>query len=87
MSRRSTETASSPPTHAQARIGLTRAGASGTGTGGSSGARAESKLSSAGTSILIYGDARGLRLRRTDGAPGDPIAEPYLLLADEAIVA
>jgi hypothetical protein len=41
---------------------------------------------SAGTSVLVYGDGRGLRLRRTDGTPGDPIAEPYLLLAHEAIV-
>ncbi len=42
--------------------------------------------SGAGTSILIYGDARGLRLRRLgDGNPA-PIAEPYLLLSDDAIV-
>ncbi|HEX3903598.1 MAG TPA: hypothetical protein VH853_12165 [Polyangia bacterium] len=43
--------------------------------------------SGAGTSILIYGDARGLRLRRVGADAGEPIAEPYLLLADDAIVA
>jgi hypothetical protein len=43
--------------------------------------------SGAGTSVLIYGDGRGLRLRRLDGEGGAPIAEPYLLLADDAIVA
>jgi hypothetical protein len=42
--------------------------------------------SSAGTSVLIYGDARGLRLRRLDGAGGAVIAEPYLLMAPDAIV-
>jgi len=42
--------------------------------------------SSAGTSVLIYGDARGLRLRRLDGAGGAPLAEPYLLMAPDAIV-
>jgi len=42
--------------------------------------------SSAGTSVLIYGDARGLRLRRLDGAGGAAIAEPYLLMAPDAIV-
>jgi len=44
--------------------------------------------SSAGTSVLITGDARGLRLRRI-GAAGEPateptIAEPYLLLSPDA---
>jgi hypothetical protein len=44
--------------------------------------------SGAGTSMLIYGDARGLRLRRVgDDTGGEPIAEPYLLLAADAIVA
>jgi hypothetical protein len=43
--------------------------------------------SGAGTSILIYGDARGLRLRRIGGEATEPIAEPYLLLADDAILA
>jgi hypothetical protein len=43
--------------------------------------------SGAGTSVLIYGDARGLRLRRLDDGGAAPIAEPYLLLADDAIVA
>src|SRR5437764_9021644 len=43
--------------------------------------------SGAGTSILIYGDARGLRLRQVGGDAGEPIAEPYLLLADDAILA
>jgi len=42
--------------------------------------------SGAGTSILIYGDARGLRLRRVAPETAEPIAEPYLLLADDAIV-
>jgi hypothetical protein len=44
--------------------------------------------SGAGTAILIHGDARGLRLRRmTDGgAPADPIAEPYLLLTEDALL-
>ena len=41
--------------------------------------------SGAGTSILIFGDARGLRLRRADGT-GAVVAEPYLLLAEEAVV-
>jgi hypothetical protein len=42
--------------------------------------------SGAGTSVLVYGDGRGLRLRRLDGSGAAPIAEPYLLLADDAIV-
>jgi hypothetical protein len=41
--------------------------------------------SSAGTSILIYGDGRGIRLRRLQG-DGATLAEPYLLLAADAIV-
>jgi hypothetical protein len=44
--------------------------------------------SGAGTAILIYGDARGLRLRRLMGAAAldEPIAEPYLLLTEDALV-
>lgn len=44
--------------------------------------------SGAGTAILIYGDARGLRLRRVGagGALDEPIAEPYLLLTEDALV-
>jgi hypothetical protein len=41
--------------------------------------------SGAGTSMLIFGGPRGLRLRRTDGT-GGVVAEPYLLLAEEAVV-
>jgi hypothetical protein len=42
--------------------------------------------SSAGTSLLIYGGARGLRLRR-EGDPSAPaLAEPYLLLASDTLV-
>jgi len=40
--------------------------------------------SSAGTSLLITGDARGLRLRRIDGGEEPPLAEPYLLLSPDA---
>jgi len=43
--------------------------------------------SGAGTSILIYGDARGIRLRQVGANVGESIAEPYLLLADDAILA
>ena len=43
--------------------------------------------SSAGTSILIYGDTNGIRLRRVGADASEPIAEPYLLLAADAIVA
>jgi hypothetical protein len=39
--------------------------------------------SSAGTSILITGDARGLRLSRI-GGDESVIAEPYLLLSPDA---
>jgi hypothetical protein len=42
--------------------------------------------SGAGTSTLIYGDAGGIRLRRIGAEAHEPIAEPYLLLADDAIV-
>jgi hypothetical protein len=42
--------------------------------------------SSAGTAILIYGDANGIRLRRVGADAGESIAEPYLLLADDAII-
>jgi len=43
--------------------------------------------SGAGTSLLVYGGARGLRLRRT-GAPAEPaVAEPYLLLSDDSVLA
>jgi hypothetical protein len=41
--------------------------------------------SGAGTSLLVHGGARGLRLRPVDGG-GPAIAEPYLLLADEAVI-
>jgi hypothetical protein len=41
--------------------------------------------SSAGTSTLVYGGAHGLRLR-PDSGEDDVVAEPYLLLAPEAIV-
>ena len=43
--------------------------------------------SSAGTSILIYGDASGIRLRAVGEEASEPIAEPYLLLAADAVVA
>ena len=43
--------------------------------------------SGAGTSILIYGDANGIRLRAVGEDAREPIAEPYLLLAPDAIVA
>lgn len=45
--------------------------------------------SGAGTAMLIYGDARGLRLRRlADGATSpEPLAEPYLLLTEDALLA
>jgi hypothetical protein len=44
--------------------------------------------SGAGTAILIFGDARGLRLRRVTGgaALDEPIAEPYLLLTEDALL-
>src|ERR1700690_327965 len=44
--------------------------------------------SGAGTSVLIFGDARGLRLRRATagGDRADPIPEPYLLLCRDAII-
>jgi hypothetical protein len=42
--------------------------------------------SSAGTSVLITGDARGLRLQRAGAGDDAPIAEPYLLLAADAIL-
>ena len=41
--------------------------------------------SGAGTSFLIFGGTRGPRLRRADGT-GEVVAEPYLLLAEEAVV-
>jgi hypothetical protein len=40
--------------------------------------------SSAGSSVLIYGGARGLRLRRVQG--GLVVAEPYLLLSERSVV-
>ncbi len=43
--------------------------------------------SSAGTSILIYGDANGIRLRAVGEDASAPIVEPYLLLAADAVVA
>ena len=54
-----------------------------TAAGGETAMAAPVDDSSAGTSILIYGDGRGLRLRRLDG-DGATLAEPYLLLAAEA---
>jgi hypothetical protein len=41
--------------------------------------------SGSGTSVLIFGDAHGLRLRRL-GSPGEPIPEPYLLLTADCII-
>jgi hypothetical protein len=40
--------------------------------------------SGAGTCMLLFGGARGLRLRPVDG--GEIIAEPYLLLSRECFV-
>jgi hypothetical protein len=40
--------------------------------------------SGAGVCTLVYGGSRGLRLRPAAG--GEPIAEPYLLLAPEAVL-
>jgi hypothetical protein len=40
--------------------------------------------SSAGSSVLIYGGARGLRLRPAAG--GSVVAEPYLLVAERSVV-
>ncbi len=56
------------------------------GEDGSAGAAwaAEVEDSGAGTSTLVYGGARGLRLRPDDG--GDVIAEPYLLIGSDAIL-
>jgi hypothetical protein len=45
--------------------------------------------SGAGSSVLIYGDARGLRLQRLTGAGGssdEPLAEPYLLLTEDSLL-
>ncbi len=41
--------------------------------------------SSAGSSLLIYGGAHGLRLRPAPGG-GSAVAEPYLLVADRAVI-
>jgi hypothetical protein len=57
-----------------------------TAAGGAPAMAAPVDDSSAGTSVLIYGDTRGVRLRRLDGAEEAPIAEPYLLMAPDAIV-
>lgn len=58
-----------------------------TAAGGAPALAAPVDDSGAGTSVLVWGDARGIRLRRVDGGGADtPIAEPYLLLADDAIV-
>jgi hypothetical protein len=46
---------------------------------------AEVEDSSAGTSTLVYGGALGLRLRPVSG-DGSTVAEPYLLLARDAVV-
>lgn len=40
--------------------------------------------SSAGSSVLIFGGARGLRLASADGT--ETVAEPYLLLSDAAVL-
>ena len=59
------------------------------GTAGGEAARAAPvDDSGAGTAILIYGDARGLRLRRVTGGgdPAESIAEPYLLLTEDALL-
>ncbi len=40
--------------------------------------------SSAGSSLLVYGGAHGLRLRPVGG--GSSVAEPYLLLAERAVL-
>ncbi len=40
--------------------------------------------SGAGTCALVYGAAHGLRLRPRDGGP--TVAEPYLLLAPDALI-
>jgi hypothetical protein len=40
--------------------------------------------SGAGTCVLLYGGARGLRLRAVDG--DQTLAEPYLLLSRESVV-
>jgi hypothetical protein len=45
---------------------------------------AEVEDSGAGTSTLVFGGPRGLRLRPAEG--GDVIAEPYLLLGSDAIL-
>jgi hypothetical protein len=42
--------------------------------------------SGAGTSLLVYGGARGLRLRRADDGAAPAIAEPYLLLSDDSLI-
>lgn len=44
----------------------------------------EVKDSSAGTSVLVVGGGRGLRL--TSFATGETFAEPYLLLAPSAVL-
>jgi|CZKU01.1.fsa_nt_gi hypothetical protein len=55
------------------------------GVGASGGAwAAEVEDSSAGTSTLVYGGPLGLRLFPVGG--GAPIAEPYLLLAQGAVL-
>lgn len=40
--------------------------------------------SGAGTCMLLFGGARGLRLRPVDG--GRTLAEPYLLLSRESLI-
>jgi hypothetical protein len=58
----------------------------GDGGGGATGVAwaAPVEDSSAGTSTLVYGGAFGLRLRPAAGGP--TVAEPYLLLANDAVL-
>ena len=58
-----------------------------TAAGGAPALAAPVDDSGAGTSVLVYGDARGSGCGGSAAAGGAPIAEPYLLLADDAIVA
>jgi hypothetical protein len=42
--------------------------------------------SSAGSSLLIYGGAHGLRLRPAPDGGASAVAEPYLLVAERAVL-